>query len=138
MTIGALTSQSLQSFAGKVNLGSPREDAPAAEQAYCHWVTRFIYFYNISSPAEMAGPQTNSLLTHLAVKKKISASTHHKALSAFLFLYSYVISRQVGDRSEVIRARESPRFAHLHDARRCERRVGEPVGGKYPTKACER
>ena len=80
------------------------------EQAYCHWVKRFIYFHNIRHPAEMAEPEINAFLTHLAVKGKVSASTQNQALSALLFLYRHVLDRQIGDLGEVIRARRPKRL----------------------------
>jgi integron integrase len=76
------------------------------EQSYCHWVKRFIYFHNIRNPVEMAEPEINAFLTHLAVKEKVSASTQNQALSALLFLYRYVLNREIGDLGEVIRARK--------------------------------
>ena len=76
------------------------------EQTYCHWVKRFIYFHNVRHPAQMAEPEINAYLTHLAVKDKVSASTQNQALSALLFLYRYVLDRKVGDLGEVIRARK--------------------------------
>jgi integron integrase len=76
------------------------------EQTYCHWVKRFIFFHNMRHPAEMAEPEINAFLTHLAVKEKISASTQNQALSALLFLYRHVLGREVGDLGEVIRARK--------------------------------
>jgi len=80
------------------------------EQAYCHWVKRFIYFHNIRHPEEMAEPEINAFLTHLAVKEKVSASTQNQALSALLFLYRHVIEREVGDLGEVVRARKPKRL----------------------------
>jgi integrase-like protein len=59
------------------------------EEAYHHWVKRFIFFHNVRHPAEMAEPEINALLTHLAVKEKVSASTQNQALSALLFLYRH-------------------------------------------------
>jgi integron integrase len=76
------------------------------EQSYYHWVKRFIYFHNLRHPAEMAEPEMNAFLTHLAVKEKVSASTQNQALSALLFLYRHVLDRKVGDLGEVIRARK--------------------------------
>jgi site-specific recombinase XerD len=76
------------------------------EQTYCHWVKRFIFFHNMRHPAEMAEPEINAYLTHLAVKEKVSASTQNQALSALLFLYRHVLDRKVGDLGEVIRARK--------------------------------
>jgi hypothetical protein len=76
------------------------------EQTYCHWVKRYIFFHNVRHPAEMAEPEMNKYLTHLAVKEPVSASTQNQALSALLFLYPYVLNREVGDLGEVIRARK--------------------------------
>jgi len=80
------------------------------EKTYCNWVKRFIYFHNVRHPAEMAEPEINAFLTHLAVKEKVSASTQNQALSALLFLYRHVIGRKVGDLGEVIRARKPKRL----------------------------
>ena len=54
----------------------------------------------------MAEPEMNQFLTHLAVKENVSASTQNQALSALLFLYRYVLDREIGDLGEVIRARK--------------------------------
>ena len=75
------------------------------EQCYCHWVKRFIFFHQVRHPEQMAEPEINAFLTHLAVKEKVSASTQNQALSALLFLYRHVLSREVGDLGQVIRAR---------------------------------
>ncbi len=80
------------------------------EQAYCHWVKRFIFFHNLRHPAEMAEPEINAFLTHLAIKEKVSASTQNQALSALLFLFRHVLDRQIGDLGEVIRARKPKRL----------------------------
>jgi integron integrase len=74
------------------------------EPAYRHWAKRFIFFHNVRHPAEMAEPEINAFLTHLAVKEKVSASTQNQALSALLFLYRHVLGRAIGDLGEVIRA----------------------------------
>jgi hypothetical protein len=80
------------------------------EQAYAHWVTRFTQFHHGRHPAEMAEPEINAFLTHLAVKAKVSASTQNQALSAILFLYRHVLGHEVGDLGEVIRARRPKRL----------------------------
>ena len=58
----------------------------------------------------MAEADINRFLTHLAVTEQVSASTQNQALAALLFLYRYVIGRNVGDLGEVIRARKSERL----------------------------
>jgi integron integrase len=80
------------------------------EQTYCQWVKRFIFFHKVRHPVEMGEAEINAFLTHLAVKEKVSASTQNQALSALLFLYRHVLGREVGDLSDVIRARKPKRL----------------------------
>jgi len=80
------------------------------EQAYCLWVRRFIRFHGIRHPADMAEPEINAFLTHLAVEGQVSASTQTQALSALLFLYRRVIGREVGELTDLVRARKARRL----------------------------
>ena len=80
------------------------------KQTYCHWVKRYIHFHNVRHPAEMAEPEINAYLTHLAVKEKVAASTQNQALSALLFLYRHLLGRKVGDLGKVVRARKPKRL----------------------------
>jgi integron integrase len=75
------------------------------EQAYAHWVKRYIFFHKLRHPAEMGEAEINAFLTHLAVDGKVSSSTQNQALSAILFLYRHILGREVGQIGEVIRAR---------------------------------
>ena len=67
------------------------------EEAYCHWVRRYVRFHRLRHPAELGDPEINAFLTHLAVDQRVSASTQTQALSALLFLYRHVLGREVGD-----------------------------------------
>jgi integron integrase len=80
------------------------------EQAYSLWVRRFIRFHGVRHPAEMAEPEINAFLTHLATVEHVSASTQTQALSALLFLYRHVIGREVGELTGLVRARTSRRL----------------------------
>jgi len=80
------------------------------EQTYCQWVRRFIRFYGLRHPAEMAEPEINAFVTHLAVNEKVSASTQTQALSAVLFLYRHVLHREVGELADLVRARRPVRL----------------------------
>jgi integron integrase len=82
-----------------------RHYSKRTEQAYCLWVRRFIHFHRLRHPRDMAEPEINAFLTHLAVHDKVSASTQNQALAALLFLYRYVLGRRVGELGEVVRAR---------------------------------
>jgi len=76
------------------------------EQTYVMWVKRFTVHNNLRHPAELAEPEINAFLTHLAVKEKVSSSTQNQALSALLFFYRHVLGRNIGDLGEVIRVRD--------------------------------
>ncbi len=80
------------------------------EQTYVMWVRRFIQFHRLRHPADMAEPEINAFLTHLAVREQVSASTQTQALSAILFLYRHVIGREIGDLGDIIRARKPKRL----------------------------
>ncbi len=58
----------------------------------------------------MAEAEINAFLSHLALKKKISASTQNQAFSALLFIYRHVLGREVGDLGDVVRARKPRRL----------------------------
>jgi integron integrase len=65
------------------------------EQAYSYWIKRFILFHNKRHPLDMAEPEINSFLSHLAVHDNVSASTQNQALNALLFLYREVLGKQL-------------------------------------------
>ncbi|MGE5229500.1 MAG: phage integrase N-terminal SAM-like domain-containing protein [Deltaproteobacteria bacterium] len=80
------------------------------EQAYCRWVRRYIRFHGLRHPADMAEPEINAFVTHLAVVEHVSASTQTQALSALLFLYRHVLHRDVGRLHELVRAQKPRRL----------------------------
>ena len=80
------------------------------EESYCLWVRRFIRFHQLRHPADMAEPEINAFLTHLAVREEVSSSTQTQALSALLFLYRHVLHREVGQIEGLIRARKPRRL----------------------------
>ena len=47
------------------------------EEAYVDWVRRFILFHGKKHPLEMGAVEVGSFLTHLAVERKVSASTQN-------------------------------------------------------------
>lgn len=65
------------------------------EQAYVHWVKRFIFFHDKRHPKDMSGPEVEAFLTYLADVGKVAVSTHQQALSALLFLYREVWKRDL-------------------------------------------
>jgi integron integrase len=80
------------------------------EEAYLHWIRRYIGFHRFRHPGEMGRDEIGAFLTHLAVGRRVSASTQNQALNALLFLYTRVLGREVGMVEGVVRAKRSPRL----------------------------
>src|SRR3954469_14406366 len=74
------------------------------EDAYHDWAERFIRFHGIRHPQEMAEPEVNAFLTHLAVEGHVAASTQNQALCALLFLYEHVLDKPLDRIEGVVRA----------------------------------
>jgi integron integrase len=66
------------------------------EEAYVHWIRRYIMFHRKAHPSEMGAAEISTFLTWLAVERHLSASTQSQALSALLFLYRDVLGIELG------------------------------------------
>ncbi|MCG9889796.1 MAG: integron integrase [Thermosynechococcaceae cyanobacterium MS004] len=77
------------------------------EESYVQWIRRFILFHNKRHPKDMAEPEVQAFLTHLAVEENVAASTQNQALSALLFLYRHVLFQPLSDSIDAVRARHS-------------------------------
>ena len=75
------------------------------EDAYLHWIRRFIFFHDKKHPREMGGPQVEAFLSHLAKVGRVAASTQNQALSALLFLYREVLRSELPWMDRVVRAK---------------------------------
>jgi len=61
------------------------------EKSYVGWIKHYIFYHNKKHHIEMAKPEIEQFLTHLAVERKVSPSTQNQAFSALLFLYKEVL-----------------------------------------------
>jgi len=80
------------------------------EEAYVAWIRRFILFHGKRHPQEMGKREVVAFLTHLAVNVQVSASTQNQALGAILFLYRYVLRRELNSLDGTVRARTPERL----------------------------
>ncbi|MGL4549619.1 MAG: integron integrase, partial [Gemmataceae bacterium] len=95
--------------------------APATIGSYRSWNARFIRFHGMRHPREMRAAEINAYLTHLAVRRRVSASTQNQAMAAVLALYQHVLGVSVGDLGAVVRARRperKPRVLSREEVRR--------------------
>jgi integron integrase len=80
------------------------------EDAYTHWIRRFILFHGKRHPQEMGAPELEAFLTHLAVVGHVAASTQNQALHAVLFLYRQVLGRPLEELGRFAPARRPERL----------------------------
>lgn len=71
-----------------------RHRSRRTEEAYAHWIKRFIYFHGKRHPSELGEPEVTAFLNHLAVQRNVAAATQNQALSALLFLYKEVLNKE--------------------------------------------
>ncbi len=77
------------------------------EQQYLHWLRRFILFHGKRHPSSLGPAEVEAFLTHLAVERKVSASTQNQALSAILFVYQNVLNVELPWLEGIVRAKPS-------------------------------
>ena len=80
------------------------------EEAYLRWVREYILFCGKRHPAELGAAEVSAFISHLAVERKVSASTQTQALSALLFLYREVLALPIGWVDDVERAKKPKRL----------------------------
>ncbi len=86
-----------------------RHYSSRTEHAHVDWAKRFMLFHQKRHPKEMGNAEIAAFLTHLALDRKVAASTQNQALSALLFLYHDVLHQEVGS-VDAVRARKPKRL----------------------------
>jgi hypothetical protein len=61
------------------------------EEAYAHWIRKFILYHGKRHPSLMREPEIGAFISALATEGRVSASTQNQALSAVVFLYREVL-----------------------------------------------
>ena len=55
------------------------------EEAYVHWIRRFIFWSGKRHPATLGESEVTAFLSHLATERNVAAATQNQALAALLF-----------------------------------------------------
>ncbi len=79
------------------------------EKSYLGYIRDFYKFHR-RPPREMGAAEIREYLTHLAVERKVAASTQNVALSALLFLYQRVLKMELPYIDDIERARQPKRL----------------------------
>lgn len=80
------------------------------EEAYAHWVVRYVRFHGRRHPRELGAEHVTAFLSSLANDRNVAASTQNQALAALLFLYKAVLALDLPWMSEIVRARRPRRL----------------------------
>jgi len=80
------------------------------EEAYVDWARRYILFHHKVHPSRLGAAEVEAFLTHLAVDRKVSASTQAQAKSALLFLYREVLHIELPWLDRVVKAKTPQRL----------------------------
>ena len=79
------------------------------EKTYLSWIKQFVIFHGMRPPRAMGVQEIETFLSHLAVNRKVSASTQNQAFNAILFLYRDVLQIVLGDTINAVRAKRPAR-----------------------------
>lgn len=77
------------------------------EQAYLHWIKRFVSWSGRRHPRDMGAAEVEAFLSEMATQRNISDSTQRQALSALLFLYRAVLGLSLPWMDSIVRAKPS-------------------------------
>jgi len=100
------------------------------EEAYAHWIRRYIVHHGRRHPRELAEAEVRDFLSHLAIEGHVSASTQNQALAALTFLYDAVLDRPLTRIEGIAPARRAvrvPTVLSQREVRAILDRLDDPV-----------
>lgn len=94
-----------QKLADEINV---RHYSPKTLKSYRLWVQKFQAFTRSKTVSFLDANDVKSFLTHLAVDKKVSASSQNLAFNSLLFFFRHVLGKEFGKIDGVVRAKRRP------------------------------
>jgi integron integrase len=76
-------------------------------KTYAEWSRKFQRFLKSKPPVELSTADVKSYLTHLAVDRRVAASTQNQAFNSLLFLFRHALKTDFGTIRDVPRAKKS-------------------------------
>lgn len=77
-------------------------------RTYTTWLRLFQGFSRDKDPAALMPEDVKAFLNHLAVERRVAASTQNQAFNALLFLFRHILHKDFGDHRDTIRAKSRP------------------------------
>ncbi len=82
----------------------------STEKTYITWLRSFKGFVQSRDPSSIEGRDLQDFLSYLAVEKKISPSTQNQALNAIVFLFRYILEKDIQNELSAVRAKQRRRL----------------------------
>ncbi|MDP2239760.1 MAG: integron integrase [Burkholderiales bacterium] len=101
------------------------------EQAYIHWIKRYIYFTGKRHPGTIGKAEVTDFLNYLASERGVAAATQNQALSSILFLYKAVLSQPLDWLDGLVRAKRPARVPSVLTTGEIERLLAGLEGSKW-------
>ena len=94
-------------FAGLENTIRMRHYSDKTLRSYRKYVRDFQAYTQSPQPDSLTAEHVKNYLTHMAIKKKVSASTQNLAFNSLLFFFRHVLGREFGTIDGVVRAKKT-------------------------------
>jgi len=94
------------------------------------WIRQYVLFHDKRHPLDLHEQHVSEFLSHLAVNRKVAASTQNQALCAIVFLYKHVLNRELGKFQALVWAKK-PKKIPVVFSRDEVRSVLEQMNGTY-------
>jgi len=101
------------------------------EEAYVHWIKRFIYFHGKRHPRDMGEAEVTAFLNDLASVRSVAGGTQNQALSALLFLYKEVLGKDLAWLDGLVRAKRPPRLPTVLTQAEAEALLAQLTGVRW-------
>jgi len=85
----------------------------STERTYLQWIKRFLDYTLQTGKkkiSDIAAEDFKNFISHLALKEKVSSSTQNQAFNAILFLFRNVLSKEVGELGNTVRAKRGQKL----------------------------
>ncbi len=83
-----------------------RHSSLSTEKTYLIWLRSFRAFAGEKQTDQLGARDLQDFLSHLAVEKKVSASTQNQALNAIVFFYRHVLNKTIDQELSAVRAKQ--------------------------------
>ncbi len=106
-----------------------RHYSPKTLKSYKGWVYQLELFCKHKPPNELCDTDVAAFLSHLAVHRRISASSQNLAFHALLFVFKHVLQKDFENFTGVIRAKKTkyvPAVLSQEEARKLFANLGKP------------